>query len=393
MNVVDRIVEFNRDREEERVKIKFANMQKDAFSFLRATCHLFYEDLPQNSLPSSPIVWICGDLHLQNFGSYKGSNQQIYFDINDFDESIQTNALLEIVRMTTSILVGANSLKLSQEEAENLCNHFLKAYQKALIFGKALWVERETSEGMIKDLLISLKIRSISDFENKRIEKYNGAYRLRVDGKKALPTTEENQMQVKKFLEQEAGNLAIPFEFEVIDVARRIAGSGSLGIERYIILLKATNEADTHWLFDLKQSRPSSLAHCISQLQPQWKNEAERIITVQNMMQAVSPAFFNEVDFDNKTFILKELQPSEDRVELKDWKGKIKRLERVIGNMGEIVAWGQLRSSGRLGSATADELIAFGKEEDWVKKTLSISKEMALLIENQWQEFAKADFK
>ena len=391
MNVVDRIIEFNRDREEERVKIKFVNMQKDAFSFLRATCHLFYEDLPQNNLPSSPIVWICGDLHLQNFGSYKGSNQQIYFDINDFDESIQTNALLEIVRMTTSILVGANSLKLSQEEAEYLCNHFVKAYQKALSFGKALWVERETSEGMIKDLLSSLKTRNISDFENKRIERHNGAYRLRIDGKKALPTTKENQMQVKKFLEQEAINLAIPFEFEVIDVARRIAGSGSLGIERYIILLKVANEADTYWLFDLKQSRPSSLAHCVSQLQPQWKNEAERIITVQNMMQAVSPAFFNEADFDNKTFILKELQPSEDRVELKDWKGKIKRLERVIGNMGEIVAWGQLRSSGRFGSATADELIAFGKEESWVKKTLSISKEMTSLIQNQWQEFAKAE--
>jgi uncharacterized protein (DUF2252 family) len=138
MNVVDRIIAFNQNREAERVQIKLANMQKDAFSFLRATCHLFYEDLPPSTLPYSPITWICGDLHLQNFGSYKGNNQQIYFDINEFDESIQANALMEIVRMTTSILVGANSLKLSQDEAEHLCKYFLKNYKKALTFGKAM---------------------------------------------------------------------------------------------------------------------------------------------------------------------------------------------------------------------------------------------------------------
>ncbi|NJK53097.1 MAG: DUF2252 family protein, partial [Leptolyngbyaceae cyanobacterium SU_3_3] len=60
----------------------------NAFVFLRGSCHLFYEDLPTDSrLDAAPHTWICGDLHLQNFGSYKGDDRLVYFDINDFDEA------------------------------------------------------------------------------------------------------------------------------------------------------------------------------------------------------------------------------------------------------------------------------------------------------------------
>ena len=64
-------------------------MRKSAFAFLRATCHLFYEDLPKSPLLRKvPPVWACGDLHLENFGSYKGDNRLVYFDLNDFDEAL-----------------------------------------------------------------------------------------------------------------------------------------------------------------------------------------------------------------------------------------------------------------------------------------------------------------
>ncbi len=44
----------------------------------------FYEDLQDVPLPQSPNTWICGDLHLENFGSYKANNKLVYFDLNDF---------------------------------------------------------------------------------------------------------------------------------------------------------------------------------------------------------------------------------------------------------------------------------------------------------------------
>ena len=62
-------------------------MADDVFAFLRGTCHLFYVRLPRARLTrSAPAAWACGDLHLANFGSYRGDNHLVYFDLNDFDE-------------------------------------------------------------------------------------------------------------------------------------------------------------------------------------------------------------------------------------------------------------------------------------------------------------------
>ena len=88
MTVVHSIAEFNRGRDPERLAMKLRAMRADPFVFLRGTCHLFYARLPRDPLlRSAPPTWLCGDLHLQNMGSYKGDNRLVYYDINDFDEA------------------------------------------------------------------------------------------------------------------------------------------------------------------------------------------------------------------------------------------------------------------------------------------------------------------
>ena len=73
---LQRITTYNSGRDPERLRRKYAAMRADAFAFLRGTCHLFYEDWPHLSpLNDAPRTWICGDLHLENFGSYKGDNR------------------------------------------------------------------------------------------------------------------------------------------------------------------------------------------------------------------------------------------------------------------------------------------------------------------------------
>ena len=67
--------------------MKLARMRASPFVFLRGTCHRFYERLPNDGpLAKAPLAWICGDAHLENFGTYKGDTRLAYFDINDFDE-------------------------------------------------------------------------------------------------------------------------------------------------------------------------------------------------------------------------------------------------------------------------------------------------------------------
>ena len=85
---VERIIRYNDGREPERLQLKFARMRGSIFAFFRGTSHLFYEDWPSgNALDRTPTVWTTGDLHLENFGSYKADNRLVYFDISDFDDA------------------------------------------------------------------------------------------------------------------------------------------------------------------------------------------------------------------------------------------------------------------------------------------------------------------
>ena len=116
-DIAHEIQTFNAGRDPERLALKYKGMRSSPFVFLRATCHLFYSRLPDLPLlAEAPPVWCCGDLHLQNFGSYKGDNRLVYFDINDFDESVLAPASWDLLRFLTSVLVGADSLAYITEE-------------------------------------------------------------------------------------------------------------------------------------------------------------------------------------------------------------------------------------------------------------------------------------
>src|ERR1700760_377391 len=79
MGVVSEIHAWNRGRELQRLRLKYAKMETDAFSFFRGTAHLFFRDWPlDTALDDAPLVWVCGDLHLENFGSFRGDDGRAY---------------------------------------------------------------------------------------------------------------------------------------------------------------------------------------------------------------------------------------------------------------------------------------------------------------------------
>ena len=390
-DIADRIRHFNHGRDPERLKLKYQAMTENAFAFLRGTCHLFYEDLPHASLPTgAPAVWTCGDLHLENFGSYKGDNRLVYFDINDFDEAVLAPCTWELLRFLVSVLVAAKTLNIKKPQALTLCRCFLDAYASASRVGKARWVETETAEGMVRDLLKSLGQRKRADFLDRRTQLQRGKRRLRTDGKKALPVSDAQRVKITVFMTKFADQQPNPKFFKLLDVARRVAGTGSLGIERYVLLIEGKGSPDGNYLLDLKQAMPSCLKPYLTLPQPRWKDEAERIVTIQQRVQAISLAFLKPVSIDGVAYVMKGLQPSEDRINLNQWDGKLKRLESVMTTLGEIVAWGQLRSSGQQGSAIADDLMAFATTRQWQPQLVVLALEYSKKIEQDWRHYCGA---
>jgi uncharacterized protein (DUF2252 family) len=391
MDIIRNIQLFNAGREPERLNLKYRNMRSSPFVFLRGTCHLFYDRLPRaRILDRAPVTWICGDLHIENFGSYKGDNRLVYFDMNDFDEAVLAPPSWDLVRCLSSILVGARSMSVKRPVALALCHTFLDGYVAALASGKARWVERETAEGMVRQLLDSLHSRLRPQFLNSRTERKGKQRLIRLDGKKALPVSDKQRSKITSFMETFAGQQPNPQFYRVLDVARRVAGTGSLGVDRYIILVEGKGSPERNYLLDLKQALPSSLTPHLAVKQPRWQTDAHRVVALQQRMQAVSMAFLHPVVIGKKAYVLRGLQPSEDRVVLNGAHKGPRLLDGVIRTMGELVAWGQLRSGGRDNSAISDTLIHFAQQKKWKQPLLDIAEHCGEQVEQDWRIYAEA---
>ena len=386
--LMESIQAFNAGREPERLALKYASMQQSAFAFLRATCHLFYADLPDSPvLGKAPPVWACGDLHLENFGSYKGDNRLVYFDLNDFDEALLAPCTWDLLRLLTSILVARETLGITPRQAHGLCRRFLDGYVAAIQDRKARWIERETAEGLIRDLLDKLRARNRKTFLDRSTVKSKRRRRIRIDGKHALKATAAQQRRVRAFMARFSRKQPNPTFFKLLDVARRIAGTGSLGVERFILLVEGKGSPDKNYLLDMKQALPSSLAPFVRFKQPRWDNEAQRIVTIQRRVQAISMAFLQAAELGNSCYVLRGLQPLEDRVTLDGRKGGIERLNELMAALGNLVAWSHLRSSGRQGSATADELADFWQKSSRAMKLITLAHVCAEKTTKQWEEY------
>lgn len=378
----DKIKAFNKNRLPSIIKLKYSAMLENAFRFYRGTCHLFYERIAAlKTMPKSPVGWISGDLHLENFGSYKGDNKLVYFDLNDFDEAVKAPVLWEVVRLVTSIFIAFQTLEIDGEQAMNMAALFLKSYGTTLMGGKAMDLDPRTSRGITGDFLRRAERSSTDELLQKRT--------LRKGRKLLLDTSDERHFKLKKELKSELishmenwllNNSDSPYNYRVKDVVYRLAGTGSLGQKRYLFLLKSIRKKDRYLLLDMKQAYSSSIIPHLDIPQPKWENEAQRIVSIQKRMQHVSASLLSTATFKGEDYVVQELQPVKDTLKFKLIKEEYRKLYQVIDDMGMLTASAQLRSSGMDGSATKDELKAFAIKSGWQEQIINIATEQAALV-------------
>lgn len=384
------ILNDNRGRDPERVKIKLAALRADPFAFYRGTCALFYRSLKlHRSLRASPAVLACGDLHLQNFGSYKGDNRLVYFDINDFDESCVAPVGYELVRFITSILVAAGPLRIEPKVADRLTRQFVENYAANIAAKKPRWVERPLATGPVRTLLVSLRGRHRRDLIKARTHRVAGKRRLIIDGKRTLAASSKEQARAKAILAKYAHTQPSPAFYKPIDIALRIAGNSSLGLERYVALVQGKGRTDAQYLIDIKRTNPSALARNIRFPQPRWTSEAARVAAIQNTLQGISPALLGAVSAGKRSYLIKEMQPTADRVNLLALKGKLATLSDVVHTMAEVTAWGQLRGCSRYGAASVDTLAEFAAGAKWRRRILDAAHASCKQVLRRWEAYSR----
>src|SRR5713226_9185700 len=115
---------------------KHEQMAADTFSFLRATFYrwaeLWPEEVPEAA--DAPRVLAVGDLHVENYGTWRDAEGRLVWGVNDFDEATNLPYTLDLVRLATSAGLAAaeGHLSINLKEA---CAAVLSGYSSSLKAG------------------------------------------------------------------------------------------------------------------------------------------------------------------------------------------------------------------------------------------------------------------
>ena len=370
---------------------KYATMRRTPFCYMRGACQLFYSSLPAvATISGAPPAWLCGDLHVENFGTYKGDNRLTYFDVTDFDEAACAPITLDLIRFLASIQVGADEWGVPEEDTDSLIQRSLLAYSTELSVGKPSWIERESARGTVKRLFAQVAGRSRSELLGRYTTRKGKRRRLVMDGQHLLPATTEERVGVEQIMAAITELTRDTDYFRVTDVARRIAGIGSIELPRYMALIEGRGSPDRNVLLDVKLAHSSAIATLRAHDQPEWHSDAERIVSVQRHSAIVAPAFLFPAEWDDRSYCIREMQPEEDRVRLHDWEKQPKKIAEAIVLMASVAAWMHLRGGGWLGAAPIEQLSAFGHETSWREPVVQLARDAAERTQQQYREFAKA---
>ncbi len=160
------------------------------------------------------------------------------------------------------------------------------------------------------------------------------------------------------------------------------------GLERYVFAGQSPNEK--LYFLDLKEARHSILRSFSCLPQAHWDTEANRIVETQKRVNNVLPTLLNPITTGTKSYILKELQPEQDKFDFEYWDGEMESLETLIRTMAMLTASGHLRSAGRQGSSIADELIAFAQETQWQQDLIFYCQAYPTKVHQDYFDFCEA---
>jgi hypothetical protein len=115
---------------------KHTAMSADPFSFLRATYYRWAAqfDFVLPKIAKAPEVLAVGDLHIENFGTWRDAMGRLAWGVNDFDEAHPLAYTSDLVRLAASalLLTQAEHLRLRGKTA---CRAILEGYREALSIG------------------------------------------------------------------------------------------------------------------------------------------------------------------------------------------------------------------------------------------------------------------
>lgn len=325
---------------------KHLKMAIDPFLFFRGSSQLFYADLKDGvlnlpkQLSEAPFTSIMGDCHLSNFGFFteEGSHgDNVIFAPNDFDDACIGPAVWDISRFLVSLVLAEQYGKtvtrgeltsfdekyigkpvVSESQTLDAMQAFIDVYVDTCRFSSTEKVFIGTAiEGFPTNHILHKSYQKAvnraaggSDFEfksslAKAVSFTDSALRFKRDNNKYL--------SIDKSLYEEIEHTFSPYVDDVIldIVIRAGAGTGSLNLERYYLLVgpkdyQGKTDLPLCHIVEIKQQRKAAPLYHFDKLSPINRlNPAHLTVQCQRRMQRNADLVLDEVMWKEKYWLVR----------------------------------------------------------------------------------------
>lgn len=222
--------QLNGDVDEDDLAEKHKKMAKDAFQFLRATYWRWAETIYHRSmcpeLKTAPHVLSVGDIHIENFGTWRDAEGRLVWGANDFDEAARMPYTIDIVRLATSAVLA----DVSDIKPRAICETILAGYELGIRSPRPIVLDREhkklrrvavVKEAERKDFWKKFDPQQI-EAERRKREKQGDGERPKVRPPDGM------RHKYRDALERGRPDRSVEFDYYA-----RTAGTGSLGRRRF----------------------------------------------------------------------------------------------------------------------------------------------------------------
>lgn len=319
---------------------KFRKMAADPFAFYRGSACIFYADVTDGRVDADDPwtdertrrVWIQGDLHCQNFGTYMDSSGVLVFDVNDYDEAYVGHYTWDLQRLAASLALLGFGKALSDATIERMIRAVSDAYLRTVRrFAEHLGDEEfrltlGSATGVLRDVLldsrmqtrIALLQRTTTIRDADRVFRAGPGVRLLDAGER--DTVEE---AFRRYLETiPAGKRKDVHSYVVKDIVGRSGfGIGSAGLPAYNLLVEgATQALENDVVLSMKQGNVAAPSRVVPdpEIREYFLHHGHRTVVSQRALQAHADPWLGWTEIDGVGQVVQELSPYENDIDWSD---------------------------------------------------------------------------
>jgi uncharacterized protein (DUF2252 family) len=423
--------EQNTRREPDLVPVRHGRMMVSPFTFYRGAAKIMAADL-KDTPRAGLTVQLCGDAHLSNFGVFASPERILLFDLNDFDETLPGPFEYDVKRMAASFTIAGRNNGFNRADTHAATLASVAAYRKAMAeFAEMrvmdIWYARLSEEDLMAAIhtaerrqrakaktkaakksdvvrvaateksLEKAHTRDSLQALSKLAEQVDGKYRIVSQPPIVVPmrdldrfyglSGQEMQHVVHDQLRAYRATLQhdrrkLLERFQVVDMARKVVGVGSVGTRAFIVLLQGRDQGDPLFL-QVKEATQSVLEDHLPK--SRYRQPGQRVVEGQRMMQAASDIYLGWTKGHQENRFLYWRQ-------LRDMKFSAVVEAMIPAGMalyGRMCGWTLARAHARSGDPIA--IAAYlGKSDKFDQAIVDFSERYADQNERDYKAFVKA---